>query len=166
MSAGSRLNALAKRLNGKTDEDLENELLALRAQLRAFSREHRTFRELAVAAVDAEVEEARKLAVNILRGIADAQGPTELMPYPNGFDPPAVQAAKLLALTNPEYRQARLAAIEQETRFSPLTHDAYKAETSRLREEIRDCEIELQRRALDNDRAAVEHKLELLEGRH
>ena len=99
----------------------------------------------------------------MLRDIAEEQGLTALMPYPSGCDPPATQAAKLLALTAPEYREARLAAIEQANGFSPLTVKQYEAKVSRFRDDIRDCETELQRRRLDSERADVEHELELLE---
>ena len=100
----------------------------------------------------------------MLEGLASAQGPTALVSYGPGGGPPAVQVAKLLALTAPEYREARLAAIQRAACYSSLPLAEFEVEVQRLRGEIHDCETELARRNLDSDRASVERELEFLEG--
>ena len=100
----------------------------------------------------------------MLEGLASAQGPTALVSYGPGGDPSVAQVAKLLTVTAPEYRGARLAAIERATCYSPLPLAEFDAEVQRLRDEIRDVETELARRNLNSDSASVKRELELLEG--
>lgn len=161
----SRVAQLAKRLAGKTDEAIADELVRLQGELRVYRKKHSLFRERAIAGVDAEIAEARATAWALVAGLADAQGPTAVMPF-RGFDPPATQAAKLLAVTNPEYREARLAAIDADVCYAnAIPIEEYEAEVARRRDEIRDLEMELQRRQIDGERQEAERELKALEGR-
>jgi hypothetical protein len=165
MSVLTKLGSLEQKLAAKADAELEEDVVRLREELRAFRRQHRSFREHAHAAVDATIAEAAKAAEHFLDSIATVQGPLEVT-HPLGSPEPAVlRAAHLLAFTPPAFGKAWHAAVDRAEGFSELTAAEFTKRVAKLEAEIRACEVELERRRINAEREQAERELALLEKR-
>ena len=162
------LEALGKRLGGRSDEQLAQEIDEARQRLRAFRRENQRFRENAHRAVDETRLRARDAVDVLLRHTADIQHPLEPVPGPNG-DPSDVERLGALALVagyTPDELMARWHAIvDEHGAFCDLTIAEFEGTDATLAAEVRDREVELERRRVAAEKAAAEAALDDLEKR-
>jgi hypothetical protein len=147
---------------GRSDAELAEEATALRAEERAFRKEHARLREDAHRGVDVSLSYARerfeqKAQAARLSWGADARPLSELM-----------DLAATWAITQPEFAEAIHAAIDGPAPigapdFSPLTRAEVERELERFRREIAERELELERREAARRKAEAEGDLALVE---
>ena len=162
MSLG-RLVSLEKKLEGKSDQELLEEIETSRQALREFRREHRTFRDVAHRNVDVTVQLAQEGAARLLEEIATLQAPTGVIGQGYEPDPRVVRAAALLAVTRPEFVEAWHAAIDAHEGFSPLTADEFATQAAKLEGDMLSRQTELERRRIAARREEAEAELAGLE---
>ena len=125
----------------------------------------RLFRERAHHGVDESIREARELADAYLRDVATIQGPIRVNRIPNGWAPPALEAASLHSLISPAFAKAWHAAVDRAEGFSDLTVAEFEKRVGEFESEIRAREIELERRRIVAEKEAADHELAALESR-
>jgi hypothetical protein len=152
-----RLSKLATKFERMSTPELEQKATELRAAERTLAREHRLFRERALAGVEANREEALGRCRALLDQIGDVQGPV------------ALQALELAALyfligTSEEFTAERVAAVERRSgEFSPLSLEEFEAKLEAIRTEAGECAVEQERRDVEGRRQEADAELELLD---
>jgi hypothetical protein len=160
------LDRLQRSLKGRSDEDLVGEVERLRLERRALLREHPRFRESAHEAVDETVRLARVRLEGELARLADVQAPVRPDDQTGGGDLVA-RIGALAAFCDPRVAELWHAAVDAAPAgtFSEMTRAEVQERAARLAGEIRDREVELERRRVAAEQAELDAELATLESR-
>ena len=159
-----------RKLSDHSDEQLADEIEALRQQRRAFANEHNgKIREDVHAGIDKRLGEARAIVEGMLAAKAGELGRLSLEPAYEGDVRNLVATHALFSLANDAgFAKGLHDAVDAAPAgtFAELTRAQYDAELARFTDEIAAREAELARRPIEARRAELEAELKALAENH